>query len=388
MSAVSIAIEPPKTLRSDSNVIWQALVSATATWAEIVPEYFDDIDWAKLILDAEYHGVLPIVARRVLESRLAQAIPLKIKEQLRHSVEASLARGLPLLAEVQRIARAFRAGDVLVIPYKGPVMAEQLWGDAALRECADLDFLIEKKNVDRAGDILDQMGYSQLAPVARHLRPALVKNASEEQFKHRESGLLLELQWSPAPRVFALRFDGGRLWQRTREISCGGELMPAPSPEYLLMLLSIHGWKHNWGRLIWLGDIAQLLRTSQIDWHVVFETCRRDRNLRLLSLALHMSHRVFDTLIPEPFAFRDSALDELVNELVERLRDVQPCGYRDWHRCMLLARDGRWDQMRQLATFFFTPGLADYATCSLPAWASVGYRLIRVGRLLKHPRQK
>ena len=72
------------------------------------------------------------------------------------------------------------------------------------------------------------------------------------------------------------------------------------------MLLSIHGWKHNWGRLIWLGDIAQLMRTSNIDWDRLFSDCTRNRNVRLLALALRMSERVFGTTVPRKFDFLDA----------------------------------------------------------------------------------
>ena len=341
-----------------------------------------------MIEAAEYHGVLPVVCRRVLQSSFAQTLDSEVRDQLRRRFQADLVRSLPLVGEVSRVVEEFGRAGVPIIPYKGPVLAEQLWGDAALRVCDDLDFLVEKRSVEEAGVLLDRLGYRRVSPIASHLRPALLRNASEEQFQHRETGLLLELQWSPAPRVFAVRYKTEQVWQRVASISFAGGAVPAPSPEDLLMLLSVHGWKHNWSRLLWLGDIAHLLRASDIDWDRLTTDCRSQRNVRLLSLALRMVNRVYGVPVPRPFAVCDPALDVLVTELVDRITTISPCGYRDWHRCMLAARDSRLDRARQMATFFFTPGLADYTACELPAWATDGYRLVRLGRLIFNARNR
>jgi hypothetical protein len=211
-----------------------------------------------------------------------------------------------------------------------------------------------------------------------------LKNASEEQFRHRETGLLLELQWFPAPSVFALRFDADSMWSRAKRTIFSGQHALSPSAEDLLILLSIHGWKHNWGRLIWVADIAQLIRTTDLDWEWLSGECKRNRNIRLLSLALRIANRVFGSEIAPAFSFEDSSLDFLVGELTNRMRDANQCGYQDWHRYMLLARDSDIDRARQLANFFLTPGLAEYKSCQLPAWASFGYRGVRLARLLRH----
>jgi hypothetical protein len=382
VSTASISLAEKSLLRSNVETVWAALVNATATWMNVEPALFRHLDWDKLISAAQYHGVLPIVAQRMLESAVAHGVEPAIKDRLRRAFQANLIHGLPLVEEVLRIAHTFESQGIAIIPYKGPVLAEHLWGNSALRECADLDFLLENKNLDRAGGILDRLGYTRVSPIADHLRPALLKNASEEQFQHRESRLLLELQWSPVPRVFAMRCNVDAIWSRAREISFSALSVLSPSAEDLLMLLSIHGWKHNWGRLIWLGDIAHLVRATQLDWDRLFSDSKRDRNVRLLSLAFRMTNRVFGVAVPQQFDFVDPALDALVNELERRMRDIDPCGYRDWHRCMLSARDSQVDRARQMATFLFTPGLGEYAACDLPQWADSGYRVVRVARLL------
>ena len=347
--------------------VWPALVNAVSTWTPIRPELFHHLEWEKSISAAEDHGVLPIVAQRILESAMAGEVELPVKDRLRRSFQANLLRVLSLIEEVKRIVGVFAAERIPIIPYKGPALAESLWGNSALRKCDDLDFLVERRNVDRAGNILDSLGYTRVSPIKHHLRPALMRNASEEQFQHRETGLLLELQWSPAPQVFGIRYDADSIWPRTERISFSDELVLSPSPEDLLMLLSIDGWKHNWARLIWLGDIAQLTRLYVLDWDRLHARCKATRNLRLLALPLRMASHLFGMPLPRQFAFTDPELDALAQELEGRVREANPRRYRDWHRCMLAARDTKLDRAHQMATFGSTPAWVSTppATCQV-----------------------
>jgi hypothetical protein len=383
-----IEVAPVRHAKNDPQSVWNAMVNAVSTWKEVDPALFRGIDFEPLIAAAEYHGVLPIVAKRVLESAATRELKPAIKDRLRRVFQANLVRGVPLINEVLRVLNEFESSGIPIIPYKGPVLAGNLWGNSTLRECADLDFLIQRENVERAGKILDRLGYARVSPIADYLRPALLKNASEEQFQHRENRLLLELQWAPAPRVLSVRCDVKAMWLRTRRISFSRESALSPADEDLLMFLSIHGWKHNWGRLIWLGDVAQLIRTSNINWDRLFSEGARNRNVRMLALGLRMANRIFDVALPRQFNFCDPALEVLVDELVGRMRDISPCGYRDWHRCMLSARDTQFDRARQMATFLFTPGLGEYAACKLPKCVASGYRMIRFARLLRLSSQK
>ncbi len=366
--------------RSD---VWSALVSATATWSELSPKLFAVLEWDAFLRAAEYHGVLPIVAERLLESEAAREFQTELKDKFRHALQINLVRMLPLVEEVRRITGSFRAEGLDIIPYKGPVLSEEFWGSVAFRDCADLDFLVRGDDVKRAGELLGRMGYTRSVELPAHLRPALLKNASEEQFRHGETNLLLELQWAPAPHVFALGFDNDAIWLRKRTISFGGDAVLSPSPEDLLRLLCIHGWKHNWSRLIWLGDIVQLLLHCRMDWGRLFTEAKAERALRIVSLGLRMSHRVFGIQISAPFDFRDPQLDQLADELTQRMQDTRPCSYMEWHQYMLAARDLHRDQVRQVAAFLCTPGLGEYASCDLPAWAAGGYRAIRLGRVFR-----
>jgi hypothetical protein len=362
--------------------VWQALVNAVS-FHQLDPCLFDVLDWNELIRLAEYHGVLPTLATRVLGSELHPCLHPETREQLKHAFQRALMRSLPPVQEVLRVTRSFREAGVPIIPYKGPVLAERYWGSFGVRECVDLDFLVRPENVERSGELLLALGYDRIALISPHLRRAMVKNASEEQFQHRETKLLLELQWAPAPRAFALAFESDALWAETREGKLLSESVLVPSPENLLHLLCIHGWKHNWSRLIWVADVARILWMEQVNWEAVEQRALRSRSRRIIALGLQMAHRTFGVVLPENFESDAGEVQTLGDDLLDRMRASRACRYIDWHRSMLAARDSPWDRIRQMAKFLMTPGLGEYATFTLPAALSPAYKLVRLARVAR-----
>jgi hypothetical protein len=360
--------------------IYRALVDVSSPDWPLDPALLDRIDWEDLLRQARHHSLSPLLAHRLLESRAP--IPRDIRTRLKSDFQANLHRNFSLLEEALRIARVFRDRGIDVIPYKGPVLAEQLWGSFALRECSDLDLLVPRANVNAAGSVLRDLSYLPVSPISDSLRPSFVRNASEEQFHHCESNILLELQWAPAPRGMAIDFDEESLWRNKQTVSIAGETLTTPSPEDLFALLAIHGWKHNWSKLVWVADLAQVMRRHDLDWDLLHRSARRGRWDRILRLAVAMVERVYGVAL-SPALRPDPKLALLADQLAADLREAKNHGYLEWHRHMLSARDDRFSQIRQVATFFFTPGLADYECVELPAWASPGYRLVRIARLLR-----
>jgi len=360
---------------------YRVLVSVSSPGRTLDLAAFNGIDWDELVRQARHHSLFPMLAHRLLESSLP--LPCGIRSRLKQEFQSNLLRNFALLEESLRICRALLHGRIDAMPYKGPVMAELLWGSFALRECSDIDVLVRRADVDRAGEALKRIGYNEVSPIPPSLRGAFVRDASEEQFRHGGNNIFLELQWAPAPQTLAVRFDEDQLWRnRTTTIDVAGDSVSAPSPEDLFALLAIHGWKHNWSKLIWVADLAQLIRQRELDWDRLHRSASRDGWRRILSLAVAMVQRVYGEAARAPFEI-DERIAVLAGRLEANLRAANNPSYLEWHRLMLSARDIRISQLRQLRNFIFMPGLAEYSSARLPEWASAGYRAIRVARVLR-----
>jgi len=358
--------------------IFDLLVAASSLESEIPREFLHEIDWDELLRQARHHSLLPLLTHRLLESTGGSLIPNELRDQVRGDFQSRLRCNFGLLEEMKRILATWQNHGIAAMPYKGPALAQQLWGSFALRECSDLDFLVRREDIALAAEVLAEIGYRPETQIPSWLGSALLRDASELQFRHMKSNLLLELQWAPAPRTLAISYDEEELWRNRISVSLAGLTVTAPSPEDLLGLLVIHGWKHNWSKVIWVADVANLLDRYDLDWDRVRRSAAESGWRRILSLGLEMARRVYRVDAPVPV---DSGIAALAGEFEHNLRAAADSTYIHWHRDMLRARDSLRQQAKQLANFVFTPGLAEYSAYELPRWAAPAYRFIRLTRV-------
>ena len=116
--------------RSDEFELLCALASArlTAERSERVAKWnLSAFDWTEFLRLAEHHGVLPLVARNLLEENHSTPIvglPPQIEGSLRSAFESNLKSSLWFAAELGRIMQHFERRHLRALPYKGPVLAQ------------------------------------------------------------------------------------------------------------------------------------------------------------------------------------------------------------------------------------------------------------------------
>src|SRR5207248_2341602 len=105
-----------------------------------------------------HHNVLPLIYRTTRD--LVPAIPAAIMDDLRARYEHNARRNLKFTAELFRILDCLEAHEIPAIPYKGPALAEMVYGNLASREFSDLDVLVRPTDVLRAKAALRDLGYA------------------------------------------------------------------------------------------------------------------------------------------------------------------------------------------------------------------------------------
>ena len=158
-----MAVKSVLFLKSQRRSVFELLCALAG--AELAPERIERIanwnlsalDWGKVFRLAEHHGVLPLVARNLIEH--GRGLPPEIECSLRSAYEANLRRSMWLTAELARIMRHFERRQLRAVPYKGAVLAQSLYHDLGLRSFSDLDFLISSRDFERAKQALAEIGY-------------------------------------------------------------------------------------------------------------------------------------------------------------------------------------------------------------------------------------
>lgn len=63
------------------------------------------------------------------------------------------------MSQLASVIDALAAEGIGALPFKGPVLALQAYGDPAMREYLDLDILVRREHVSRTLSILGDLGY-------------------------------------------------------------------------------------------------------------------------------------------------------------------------------------------------------------------------------------
>jgi Uncharacterised nucleotidyltransferase len=289
------------------------------------------VDWGKLLALAGQHGVRPLLLQS-LKAACWDAVPPSARLELEGFCISNAQKNLLLAAELLRLLRSFREHEVPVVAFKGPTLAEAVYGDLSLREFRDLDLLIRVQDLTKAEDLLLACGYTAQFP-DRDYRTAFLRYQGQYAFRRGQSDHWIDLHWqfSQDGVVFPLRAT--EVWPRLIEETLVGRTVPGLAHDDLALLLAAHGTKEGWRRLQWLCDFAEFLRRHQdLDWTAILERTARSHSSRQLLLAVELAATMLDA--PAPAELLEQAHDS---------RAVQSLARRAREGMLLTAPKGSWE---------------------------------------------
>jgi len=344
------------------------------------------VDWVEFQRLAEYHGVLPLAARNLMEH--GRGLPVEIQRSLRSAYEANLRRSLWFSAELSRISRHFEGKNLRAVPYKGPVLAEAVYRDPGLRSYSDLDLLIIPDDFARAKQALTELGYRPTSDQSAAIERLWIWAGYERSFDGLAGKNLVELQWALLPYFYGVDVRVEELAARAGRISIAGCEVACLSPEDCVIVLCLHAAKHLWTRLIWLSDIAEAASLESVNWALVTAQAEALGVVRMLGVSFWLTKNILRSKLPaaaEEIVGGDARVSAIGAEFAERLRrgDTYNFESTEYFRLILKLRERRSDQLRYLWRLVWTPGPGDVAAVQLPQALFPLYRMVRLGRLLR-----
>ena len=344
----------------------------------------EPVDWDAELRLADNHGTSSLLYRNLL--LLADMVPSSTLASLRQRYEANIYKSLFLTRELIRIVDCLDRLGIDAIPYKGVVMSEVYYGDMALRQSGDMDLFVRKRDVGRIKSALRDLEYTTRLVIPDEVLEDYIAAGYEWTFDSPAGPNLLELQWALQPRFYAVDFDMDGLFERAVKVTVAGRPVKTPSPEDLLLVLSVHAAKHVWGRVIWLRDIAQILQRENLDWDRVQVRTGELGIERILRVTLLLANRFLGTAIPAAIE-RAVLADHVARGLAEEIAAALAAGVSydtgrtSYFRLMMRLRERRADRVRFLARLAFTPGPGEWEAVRLPRALVPLYRIVRVMRL-------
>jgi hypothetical protein len=350
------------------------------------------VNWTAVERTAVEHGVLPLVHRYVTATSgrdLPAAFVARIEDRFRRHAR----RALAMAGELIDLLQAFDVAAIRAVPLKGPLLAERLYGDVAMRQFADLDLLVPPGDRCRATALLEARGYSRAA-----------SGRTSVVFRRESPGCLdVDLQWAIAEPRFSLALPDS-FWRRLQCRTLWSTTIHEPSLEDTLLLLCSHPAKHCWSRIGWICDIAAFVRRyrDRVDWDAALAAARRGGTERLLLTGARLAADVTSVDLPAPFVRpveRNRVVQEVAADVARRLfepvrepgRLTGSLGVAGAGLLYVRSRERPKDKVpyvRFLLALFgewfdWTPNDRDRAVIELPPWLGFLYYAIRPARLTR-----
>jgi hypothetical protein len=300
-----------------------------------------------------------------------------------------------LLDELARVIDTLANEGIKSIPFMGPTLAIQAYGDLGLRTCTDLDVFIREPDIMPTLATLRGLGYQRKTQLTAAQLDLVQRFEGQETLSNKSLGTAITPRTRLLPMNMALDIDYAGVWRRAQCANLAGRTMLTLTPEYNLLSLAIHGSYGMWRNISWACDIAAFIGSyPKLDWDAVMERARAQGSLRMILLSIAMVRKYFGAIVPDAViaAERD---DRIVEPMLGRI-------IADWlafkaaaqptNKGLLVNRlrlhDGTIRRVRFVAKTMFLPNRNDVASLSLPRGFGFAYYPIRVAyRLIAPPRR-
>jgi hypothetical protein len=342
-------------------------------------------NWEGVLARAVRHGLIPLLFQH-LNDHASHLAPPAILEKLHDMKTQNAWHTLRLNDELQLLLQALSRQGIAVIPYKGPLLAREFYGDVTHRQFNDLDIFIKQQDVPRAIRVLQECGYqTETNPTARQLAKVLSYNC-ELPLTNYEREVHLDLHWDFVPRYFTVRLKLDGLWERARRVSWEGSSGLSLAPEDALLTLALNAGKDFWSRLLSLCDVAELVhQTPGLNWPELWHRAVEARAQRMLGLSLWLARELLGATLPQFVAEKlshDPALPKLAEQVKALLEadGFQPMQFRSF---LLPARalPGPLARLRFYLRLSLQPTFEDWNYIQLPERLDFLYYLTRPIRL-------
>lgn len=342
-----------------------------------------EVEWERLARLADRHGVLPQVYSTLAQAEGVSSVALS---SLRPMYERSVHQALWLTRELLRIIQRFDSHCIRATPYKGPALAQILYGNVTLRQFADLDILVSPDDLPKVRACLAELGYEASFKLSQAEERAYLDAGYECVFDFGEHRNLLEIQWRILPHFYAVDFNIECFFEQAVPVELCGHAVRTLCPEDLMLVLCVHAAKHGWTQLSWIREIGELSKSPQLNWSAILNEAERLGICRILAVSLALANYQLGAEMPEAvqeYAQRDDEVEVIVRRVLPLLSQEENFDLESvfYFRLMTDARERWQDRARFLWRLAVTPGVGEWSVIGLPEPLFPLYRAVRLFRL-------
>ena len=238
---------------------------------------------------------------------------------------------LRLLHDLKKILRKFNHTKTQVVLLQGIPLLQQIYRDIGLRPLTDIDLWVLPGYFAAVERTLAKLGYQN--------DPFYPKT-----FKKNSTLVDVNTHLLWADRIKSRRYlitaAQEDIYRNCRLMDIEGEKAQCLSPTDQIIYLSLHAFKHNLERLIWLADIKNLLAHWEAsDWDALAKRAKELGVKHVVSYILFFLERLFEWRLP-PGAraiYEDTKMGYLENYILQKRLQGKPLP--TWGPLLILPAD-------------------------------------------------
>lgn len=212
----------------------------------------ENLDEEILFTLIQRHRVLPLASVFILNSNF-------FSESFKKRINIEFSSNQFLALKSKRLEYLFEefldSSKIFGFSFKGVSLANDFYGDIAMRQVYDVDLYVEQSSFEKAHEWLLNLGYKDSIGFNGFT------NAQKRYFKYAGHDLSYYSDDKNLPELVELHW-------RLREGLGGYSLEPKVKMDQIdeLLYLCVHGTEHAWFRLKWICDILQIVKSREFNW--------------------------------------------------------------------------------------------------------------------------
>jgi hypothetical protein len=317
-----------------------------------------NFDWSPIISLAQKGHISPLMYRALRE---AEDVPPEIIQIFYEDYLWWARRNLLTFHDLRLLLQELARNNIPVILLKGVALAEELYGNVALRPLSDMDVLAHCEDRLSLIEILKPLNY-KLKDIEVHEASTFEYENEIVLVKPGEPKSYLDLHWSLLDSMYYQHVvDIDWFWETALPVSVDGIETKVLGLEAQLLHLSSHLTIHHRNEgLLWFNDIALFLQTykTHLNWEILFERAVQYELVWPLQNCILTVVNKWDVDIPQEILDRLFLLDISINEQhihERRRRDNRPVARR-FYTDLLEIPD--WPSKIHYALLHFFPSTA------------------------------
>ena len=267
-------------------------------------------EWGSVPGLARQHGLAPLVFAHLAQADALPLPPVGVVAELRAAYCEALVTNRRLEIELGRLLAAFKEQHVEALALKGVTLAARYYPTSALRPSSDIDVLVKREQLSACLRALRTLGYAPEEGAGKPLDFDVLYYLELDYRNARGMRVEPHLELARLP-AYRAALPVAQVWERAETLTIGGVPVRYLHPWDELWYLSLHyGVPHQAQRLIWLVDIAELVRkhadgasegvAANWDWEG-FVAATIQRGLAMpVGVALQQARDLLDLALPAP----------------------------------------------------------------------------------------